>query len=153
MPGMGALHWVSAHWFDLVQSLGIIASLTFTGVTFRTDARSRRVTNLIELTKQHREIWTELNRRPELSRVLDTSADLERKPVMPEEERFVRTLILHLNSTYQAMKNGVYMKPDGLGTDIRRFFSRPVAEAVWEKMKGLQDKDFVQFVEESLKDD
>jgi hypothetical protein len=150
MPGMGVLHWISVNWFDLAQTLGIVASLAFTGATFRTDAKSRRVSNLIELTTQHREIWTELDRRPELSRVLDTTVDLERTPVQPEEERFIRMLILHLNSAYQAMKNRVYTRPDGLRKDIRRFFSRPVAKCVWEKTKSFQDVEFVRFVESCL---
>jgi len=144
---MGILHWASVNWFDLLQSFGIIGSLLFTGVTLRIDANNRRITNLIELTKQHREIWTELYRRPELGRVLDATVNIEREPVLPEEERFIVLLILHLNSAYKAMKQGMFMEPEGLGKDIRRFFSRPVTRWVWQKVKPLQDSDFVRFVE------
>jgi hypothetical protein len=150
MRGMGVLLWIGKTWFDLVQSLGIIAGLLFTSATFRRDARERRVANLIEITKQHREIWAELFRQPGLARVLDIEVDLVQAPVTREEEVFIRLLILHLNSVYEAMKNGVFMKPDGLRKDIRRFFTRPVARTVWERMRPLQDIQFVRFVEACL---
>jgi hypothetical protein len=150
MPAMGVIRWLTANWFDLVQSLGIIASLIFSGVIFRHDLRTRRVANLIELTKQHRAIWTEMDRHPELARVLNENVDLARTPVMPEEERFIHALILHLNSAYHAMKEGLFIKPDGLEKDVRRFFSRPIAKAVWQKEKSIQDTEFVRFVERCL---
>lgn len=147
---MGVLHWVSRNWFDLLQSLGIIASLLYTGATFHADTKGRRVSNLLKLTEQHRDIWSEIDRRPELSRVLDAKTDLERFPVMPEEERFIGKLILHLNASFHAMKSGVYTRPDALSKDVQRFFSRPVAKKVWERMKPFQDADFVRFVESCL---
>jgi len=150
---MGVLSWIGKTWFDLVQSLGIVAGLLFTAATFKRDTKERRVANLIEITKQHREIWAELYRQPELARVLDVNANLQETPVTSEEELFVNLLILHLNSSYQAMNNGVYTKPEGLRKDIRRFFTRPVAKVVWLKMKPLQDAQFVQFVESCLSQD
>lgn len=147
---MGSLQWFGENWFNLLQSLGIAASLIFTAASFRNDTKARRVASLIELTKQHRAIWTELDRRTELNRILDTTIDLERSPVTPEEERFLNILILHLNAAFHAMKEGVFMEPDGLAKDVRRFFSRPVAKAVWQRTKTIRDNDFVQFVEKTL---
>ncbi len=149
---MEFLHWLRDNWFDCLQSIGIVAGLLFAGLSFRGDTRSRRTENLIELTKQQREIWSELDRRPELRRILNTNADVVQSPVMPEEERFIRALVLHLNGAFHAMKDGLFAKPEGLSADIRRFFSRPVAKAVWERLKPFQDKDFVEFVEVCLAD-
>jgi hypothetical protein len=130
------LPWLSQNWFALLQSAGIIGSLLFTGITLRDDVRSRRVGNLIAITGQHREIWGYLYSRPELTRVLDATTDLKRVPISEEEELFVTLLILHLNSSYQAMKSGMLVKPEGLHRDIRTFFSLPIPRLVWNKAKA-----------------
>jgi hypothetical protein len=144
------LQWFDANWFDLFQTLGIVGSLLVTDSTRRAEIRSQRVANLLELTKEHREIWAELNNQPGLYRILDSKVDLEGTPVAPEEERFIRTLILHLNGAFHAMKDGVFIEPDGLEKDMRRFFARPIARAVWERMKSLQDGAFVEWVDSAI---
>jgi hypothetical protein len=40
---MGVSQWIGKHWFDLVQSAGIIASLWFAAVSLRSDAKTKRV--------------------------------------------------------------------------------------------------------------
>src|SRR5207302_8023789 len=102
-----------------------------------------------EITKEHREIWSELFKRPELSRISKKDVDLKQFPIKPEEELFIGLLILHLNSAYHAIQDGLYLEPEGMRDDIRQFFSRPMATAVWKKLKPLQDKRFVDFVETS----
>ena len=144
---MGFLNWVRANWFDLLQSVGIIGSLLFTAISLRIDAKVRRVGNLFEVTKQHREIWTALYSRPDLKRVVDASADPSGHSVTDEEELFVNLLILHLASNYQAAKAGMFMLPAELTADIAAFFSLPIPHAVWDKMKSFQDREFVAFVE------
>ena len=141
------LQWLSQNWFTLLQSAGIIGSLLFTGITLRDDLRSRRIENLIAITEGHREIWAYLYSRPELSRVLDTTVDLRRVPVTDEEELFVNLLILHLSSAYQAMKSGMFVKPEGLRRDIESFFALPIPRLVWSKAKIFQDEEFVSFME------
>jgi hypothetical protein len=85
--------------------------------------------------------------QPELSRILDPSANLTEAAVKPEEEVFVIFLILHLSSTYYAMRSGFFQKPEGLRKDIEHFFSLPIPRAVWARVKALQDAPFVKFVE------
>src|SRR5262245_45305825 len=137
MPGMVFFDWLEGNWFTLLQSAGIAGSLVFTAISLRIDARVRRVGNLLALTDQHREIWLQLYRRPELARVLDARADLTNKPVTQHEELFVSLLVLHLNSAYHAIQAGMFLSPEGLGEDIRMFFSLPIPKAVWEEMKPL----------------
>ena len=139
--------WAAENWFDLVQTLGIIIGFFFTAAALNHDTKARRTSNLIEITNEHREIWSELFRQPALLRVFDMAADLKSKPMRLEEELFIRFLILHLNISYQAMKNGVFITPQGLRKDISQFFSRPMAKLVWEKLRPLQDEDFVNYVE------
>lgn len=144
--------WLSLHWFTLLQSIGIVGGLLFTGISLRIDTKVRRVGTLMTITQQHRELWTQLYRRPELSRILDAAADVERCPVSAEEELLVNLLVLHLNSAYRAMKQGMFVRPEGLQTDIAWFFSLPIPRAVWERLKSLQDEDFVRFTEACLRE-
>jgi hypothetical protein len=145
---MGFLEWASHNWFSLLQSAGIIGSLLFTGLALQTEAKERRTSHTLTITQAHRELWTNIYKRPELSRVLDPQADLARKPVTHEEEMFVLLLVVHLNTALEVLKPGIGGQPDeALRQDIRWFFSLPVAKAVWEQAKVRQEPGFVRFVE------
>jgi len=147
MRDMGFLIWLHANWFTLLQSLGIVGGLVFTGTSLRIDTTVRRVANGFELTKQHREIWMQLYSRPDLKRVLDPATDLHATVISDEEEMFVNFLILHLANAYRAMKAGVFLLPDELHQDVTAFFSLPIPKAVWERTRRFRNKDFSEFVE------
>ncbi len=148
---MALPNWIGDNWFALLQSVGIVGGLIYTGRVVHTDAKVRRLENLFALTKQHREIWSMLYDRPGLSRVLDPKADLATAPLTMEEELFVRFLIFHLDNSYRAADGGVFGSPEGLGDDLRQFFSLPIPQAVWAKAAKLQDRDFVRFVESTIR--
>jgi|SRR6266850_5346183 len=147
---MEFLDWFSVHWFTLLQSAGIIGGLLFTAVSLRIDAKVRRVGNLIAVTHEHRDIWTQLYKRPELWRVVDRDLDLEQAPPTAEEELFVNFLILHLASVHEAMREGMFVQLPGVQRDIRNFFSLPIPNLVWGKLRSLQNIEFVAFIEKSL---
>ncbi len=144
---MGAVEWLQLHWLDLLQSLGIVGGLLFTAISLRTDSKVQRVGNLLSFTKQHREIWTQVYEKPELSRILETQLNLEQHPITKNEELFVTFVILHLSVFQVAIKQDLVTSPEGLRKDVKRFFSLPIAGAVWNKLMPLQDADFVQFAE------
>ncbi|MEI6786308.1 MAG: hypothetical protein WCQ21_35965 [Verrucomicrobiota bacterium] len=144
--------WLSHNWFALVQTAILAAGLFLIGVASLLEARARRVGNLIRLTEQHRDLWERMYSQPELARILDPGADLARMEVTVQEEMFVIFIILHLSSTYYAIRSGVFQKPHGLRKDIERFFSLPIPRAVWDKVKTLQDAPFVNFVHQSYPD-
>ncbi len=56
-------------------------------------------------------------------------------------------VIQHLNTVYYAMNDQLVVKVEGLRRDIAQFFSLPIPREVWEKIKVLQNDDFVAFVE------
>jgi hypothetical protein len=147
---MGILSWAGTHWFEVLQSIGIVAGFCLPSWVIYLDVKTRRADHRMEITKQHREIWTELYRRPELRRIKDTEANLEKQPVTPEEELFISFLIHHLSASYYAMEAGVLLAPDALQKDIQKFFSRPIIKLVWEKMEPMQDMAFVTFVENAV---
>lgn len=146
---MGGME-VGHSWFAFVQTIAIAGGFFLMGISVCLEARARRAGNLIQLTQQHRDLWERMYLDPQLSRILDPRADLLRKPVTASEEMFAVFLILHLSSTFYAMRAGFFRKPRGLRKDIEGFFSLPIPRAVWSKVKILQERPFVTFVENCL---
>jgi hypothetical protein len=143
--------WFGLHWFDLIQTVGIIGGLLFTALTIRKDQEARTVTNLLAINEQYSRLWHEFHERPELARILQKDVDLNAQPMSGQEARFVKTLLLHLDVVRRTMEAGIFVKIEGLQTDIRDFFELPIPKAVWNKMKPFQDGDFVEFIEDCLK--
>ncbi len=141
------LNWLGDNWFTLLQSVGIVGGLVYTGSALRGDAKARQVENLFTLTKQHREIWSMLTDRPELSRIMEPAVDLTATPVTRDEELFVTFLVFHLGNAYRATQAGLFVGPERLKVDISSFFSLPIPRTVWKKIAALQDRDFARFVD------
>ena len=85
---------LKTNWFDLLQTLGIVGGLFLTTWTLHLETKANRAINLLELTKQHRELWMTLFTNPELSRVLRDDIDLNLKPPTDEETRFVTKMCI-----------------------------------------------------------
>ncbi|MCX6927483.1 MAG: DUF6082 family protein [Verrucomicrobia bacterium] len=147
---MRALPWITEHWFELLQTAGIIGGLLFTAITVRKEERARKITNSIAINEQHRQIWTEVYAYPELSRVMMPDRDLEHEPVSDRETLFVNTLIVHLSTAYRAMKYDEFVRLEGLSKDVKMFFSLAVPRATWQNVRAFHDNDFVDFIEALL---
>jgi hypothetical protein len=143
--------WLTENWFNLFSSIGIIGGLWFTAVSLHSETKTRRVANLLTITANYREVWKEFFRSPELARVIDPAADVAKQPVTPAEEFFVNMITSHISSVYEALKDELLNKQEGLRRDVRSFFSLPIPNAVWTKSKLLQNQDFAAFIESSLK--
>jgi hypothetical protein len=127
------------------------ATLGFTAISIRAETRARRVSNQIALMVNHREIWKEQASSPQLARVTDPTANLCTRPASIAEESFVIAVILQTYTAYEAMKDNLLVKQDGLHRDIKSFFSLPLPYAVWTKIRSLQNLDFILFFESSLR--
>ena len=147
MGDMDLPPWLTENAFELLNAVGIIGGLIFTGHSLRSETKTRRIANLLSLTQGHRDIWKQLFSHPQLDRILSPNTDTENKPVTREEEVFVNLVILHLSVVFHAMRDELTIKPEGLRRDVWWFFLLPVPRAVWEKMKILQDDKFVAYVE------
>ena len=143
--------WLTEHWFDLFSTVGIVGSLWFAAVSLRSETRTRRVANLIAITANHREVWKEFLNDPQLTRVIDPLADVVNQPVTGAEESFTNLVISHTSSVFEALKDDLLIRQEGLRRDVGLFFSLPVPKAVWAKTKLLQNQDFAAFIESSLK--
>lgn len=142
--------WFGHNWFDILSILVAAGSLVFAAITIHEDTETRRIANLISLTVNHRELWSNLFKHPELSRLLDAAAAVNDAPVTVNESLLIGMIIQHLNATHEAINSGLAMKPDSLSEDVRTFFSLPVPKAVWENTKRFQNEDFVAFVESCI---
>ena len=114
------------------------------------ETKARKSSNLLAITANYREVWKDFFGKPELARVIEPSADVEKLPVTPAEEFFVHLVISHTSSTYEALKDELLTTQEGLRQDVKSFFSLPVPNAVWTKTKLLQNQDFAAFIESSL---
>jgi len=83
--------------------------------------------------------------------VIDPKANVAKRPVTPAEEFFVSLVISHTSSTYEALKDELLTRQDGLRRDVGLFFSLPIPNTVWIKTKLLQNQDFAAFIDSSLK--
>jgi hypothetical protein len=145
---MGIGEWILQNWFTLFSAIGIIAGLWFTAFSLRSETKTRRVANLLTITANHREIWKEFLNNPKLARVRDAAADMAKQPVTDAERVFVNLVIQHINSVYYAMSDQLVVKYEGLRRDIAQFFSLPIPQAVWDRMKVFQNDALVRFIEE-----
>ena len=84
---MGSLRWLAENWFTLLNAVGVIGGLFFTGHSLRSETKTRRIANLLSLTDGHRDIWKQVFTRPQLSCILDPNADTSSKPVTREAVR------------------------------------------------------------------
>jgi hypothetical protein len=148
---MGAIpSWVEVNWFNLIQTVGIMASLLLTAAAMVREAKAKEVENLLAITDHHRELWTGAYQRPELERVFQTNADVVKTPIKVAEEEFLNLVLVQYQMTWCIAKAGGIVTLKELATDMREFFSLPLPLAVWEKTKGDRNPQFVRFVEKSL---
>jgi len=136
--------------FLLVETIGVVSSLLFTAHTVRAAEKSQRLTNLFSLTSYHRQIWMQLFTKPELRRVMNPSVDVHDQDITEEERLFVKLLILHLSTTYQATELHAVVPIEGLEKDVASFISLPIPYKVWSEISRYQNRDFVRFVQKSL---
>ena len=146
------LLWLKDNWFPLLQGIGIIAGLFFTAASIRRDTKARKIGDLLALTQQHRELWSEVHRRPDLARIFDADLDLIGFPITAVEEKFLLLVLVHFTTGWQLARQGSMLSLDVLATDVRWFFNLPLPRAVWEQTKAIRDPKFVKFVEKSLHD-
>lgn len=147
MGRMEGLHWLLNNWFTVLSAVGVVGGLFFTAFSLRSETKTRKISNLIAMTANHREIWKQLFQRPELARVVDSTADVTKRIITPDEEAFVSMVVIHTSSVYEALKDELLIKQEGLRRDVGLFISLPIPRVIWEKIKLVQNQDFVAFVE------
>lgn len=139
--------WLNGSWFSLVQSLGIIASILLTATAMRRDRRSRRIGDYLALTSEHRQLWGDLNHRPELARVVSPDVDLVAEPLSFAEEEFLLLVIVHVHTGWLLAGQGSLVDIRVLARDAGAFFRLPLPRLVWRRTQTLRDPAFVAFID------
>ena len=147
---MGTVSWIEQNWFLLLQGLGILGGLLFTGLSLGQANKGRKITNLLELSEQHRQLWTEVRERPELARILRTDVDLIAAPITVAEEAYMNLVFNHFSVGWTVARAGSLLTLSALALDVAAFFSLPIPRSVWEETKGNRDRKFVCFVQRVL---
>ena len=140
-------NWLADHGLDLLQTVGIVGSLLIGAYAVRKDERARRIGHSIAIADQHRQIWRETFRHPELARILTPHPDLEHEPISIAEETFVKMLFAHLSTVFRAMEYKEFVKLEGLDRDVEAFLNLPIPRLVWQKFRSFHDSKFIEFVE------
>jgi hypothetical protein len=144
---MADSNWIAGHWQEIIESTGIIGGLFFNGLSLRIDARVRRAGTIVEITKQHRELWAYFEERPNLSPLFDRKRDLTVHPLADDEVHFVNLVLNHLRATFYAATAHIFIQPECLSEDIRDFLSYPGPLAAWKRLRPMHDQKFVAFIE------
>ncbi len=145
-----ALQWLAQQGKETLETIALLVGLYVTAASFRADAKERRLSNLMQLTDSHRELWMEIDQRTDLSRLLKEDADLKKEPVTVSEKRFAHLLITHFAVSYVAVKSGLVSDMAGLRNDVKRFFTLPIPAEVWKWSREFQSRELVVFVNECL---
>ena len=142
--------WFQSNWSSLIGAAGIIGSLWFSAISVREDCRARQVANLLALDERHQALWGEAQQRQDLKRILSDRVDILARPLAPEEDVFLRRLILYFETGWRLEKIMDRGELRILASDAGEFFSLPLPRAVWEKTKQFRNPRFVRFVSRSL---
>jgi hypothetical protein len=137
--------------FSVINAIGVVAGILFAGCSLRADSKMRRISNLVSLTENHRELWTLVLDRPDLKRVLKDDLDLNGAPVTEEEQIFTTLIILHIQIVYQATRENVLsFESEGLEGDLKILLNRPITKNVWSRIRSFQNRDFIQFIDRMI---
>lgn len=131
----------------LLEPVGIISSLIFSGIALRNDTRARRIENHIKITEGYRDIWSSLVTNPELDRIRKDGLNLVKFPVTPAEDRIVRFIFQNLLLVLEARNAGQLGDIGNLEKDVTEFVSHPIPRAVWKEIARLQPESLRKFVE------
>lgn len=142
--------WLQNNWVDLIQTIGIVAGLAFTAVSFKREEQTRRISNLLSLKEEHRELWSIVHQNPGFSRILDPDVDLVANPMTNEEEVFLRQMIVHFAVGYEMVRTGTPLDIGAVKGDVAEVFSLPLPKLAFARARHGQSPEFVRFVEEAL---
>lgn len=132
--------------FQLIQSIGIIASFIVTIYTLRMNSKQTKSSNSLLVTQHHREIWTMIYQTNSLKRVFEKDIDLISEPITDEEFAFTNMIFLHMSACLKLTTSKACYKIEGMEEDIKDILSFPIPKQVWIEVYKFHDKQFIDFV-------
>jgi hypothetical protein len=143
------MHWFTANWFNIVQTVSLVVTLAIAVSALRSSERATKGSNSLAITTNHREIWSQLIANPELQNISrPTMAPGEK--IRDDERHFILEVIHHGAASFELAQMGGVNPQQGLRRDIYETLKWPVFRAVWDETKIYQDADFVEFMESCI---
>jgi hypothetical protein len=142
--------WVKSEWFSIVQTVGVVGGLIFTGITISRDAKAKEAANALAFAERHRQFWREAIERPELRRIFSENADLLERRITAAERIFLNLAFVQYETGWNIAKKVDRSDLKPLKSDVRKFFSLPLPQAVWKETKQFRNQRFVRFVEKTM---
>ena len=140
------------NWFDLLQTVFIVIGFALSYTALRNDARASRVDQLLQLNQSYRDIWAKTYSHPELLRIRETEADLEKYPITEAEERMVKEVILHIYTIHVAVINN-QLEGDEIERDFTDYLQLPIPSTIWKRVKGYYPKRFASYIDNLLRNE
>ncbi len=141
------MEFLEENWFNLTQTLGIVASFAVAVFALRWQSRQIKIANSLLINSHHREIWGHLFNDKELSRVFQKDVDLHSKPITDREHVFVNMIFLHMSACLKGIQSRAIDPVEGVENDLRNIMTYPIPRAVWHKVAKYHDHSFYEFIE------
>jgi hypothetical protein len=142
--------WLRSGGLPLLQTIGIVASIMFAGLAFRRDARTRKVTTLLDLAKAHRELWSKLLASNELYPIL--RSDIDPREATEAQRIFVIQVIRHMHCAFEAQRRGL-VELEQYERDVASFVTLPIPRDVWNGLRLFENRAFREFVDRATSPD
>jgi hypothetical protein len=140
-----------SNWFTLLQSAGIIFSILLSTRAIFREARSRKISNYIQLTQFHREIWKMTMELEGLQRIRSKTIDCDLR-LTHNEEQFLTFVFLHITCAFTLAKSNDLISIDQMKNDISEFLTFPLVKEFWQSNSRYYNQDFRDFVNACRKD-
>lgn len=142
-------HWLSVNWFNIVQTIALLATLVIAASALRASGNATRGANLLNVTAANREIWQQIITNPALKRILRPTMATDDE-VTNEERRFALQVFQHSGAAYSILQTGAMDALHGYRRDVHDTMELPVFQVVWKEYKKYQQKDYVDFIESCI---
>jgi hypothetical protein len=142
--------FLEANWFNIVQTISIVLGLVFAGLSLRKDNRGRRLANLLSLKAEHRELWNVIHDKPEFARILKSEVDLATEAMTPQEEIFLRQMIVHFAVSWELLRDGTPFDIGAFRRDAGHIFSLPLPNLAWQRALAAQNPEFARFINNAV---
>lgn len=139
--------------FQATQALALIFGIIFTVTQLARTARSAKATNLLAITKNHRELWAMALESPELQELIDPAFSVKAAMDLSAKQRyFVNFVLLHMASTYELTRLHVLTKNSEIDRDVGALISLPAFTIMWKDLRPYHPCRFQKYVDKCIKE-
>lgn len=142
-------HWIAVNWFNLVQTVALIATLSVAVSALRSSNHATKGANRLAVAAANRDIWQQVITNPALKRVLRPTM-AEGDKVTDAERRFVLQVFQHSGAVFATLQMGAMDRLQGYRRDVHDTMQLPVFQIVWNEFRTYQDIAFVRFVDSCI---